>query len=136
LDELRHILLEQTLVYNKSELKPLRTKKGLLMGLPFGWTILSLLHIHIVETVLKETKTRKSNVIVKILGDDLVALWPESCATLYNAKLAAWKLPISIDKHLVSKKYGNFARKFLRISTRKVRLYDPKTFEFREDLQY
>jgi len=80
------------------------------MGLPLGWTILSMLHIYIVNRVLVELRVKRKHVLVLILGDDLVGYWPRKCDALYNKLILSHGLVISEDKHMVCSKYGNFAR--------------------------
>jgi len=104
--------MSQTLKY--SDGKFLTTQRGTLMGLPVGWTVLSLLHIFLVEEALRRSGNLnlKKSVFIRILGDDLVAFWPAKVNDEYNKLLDEAGLPISKGKHLVSNGRMNFARNF------------------------
>lgn len=78
-----------------------------------------MLHIFIVEmavdaAVIKTANTKrkfnKRHVFVRILGDDLIAIWPKACDTAYSTLLSDSGLPISKHKHEVSTHICNFAR--------------------------
>lgn len=80
------------------------------MGLPLGWGFLSLLHIHIVEEAHRLTDVSEKTTWVRILGDDLIAYWPKITNEKYNELLKNYGMEISVDKHQVSRKIGEFAR--------------------------
>jgi hypothetical protein len=52
----------------------------------------------------------KKDCFVRILGDDLLAVWPRDCDEKYTQSLSDVGLPISSSKHQSNTHYANFAR--------------------------
>jgi hypothetical protein len=82
------------------------------MGMPLGWTILSMLHIFIVREALLRSGCwhLQKLVFIRILGDDLLAFWPKQANRAYSDLLSGFGLPISKGKHVVSAGRAIFAR--------------------------
>jgi hypothetical protein len=74
-----------------------KTKRGLLMGLPTTWPILSLLNMACFEFGAQKLDRHRYS----ICGDDLIALCEERSSQNYQANLQECSLRINAKKHLV-----------------------------------
>jgi len=74
-----------------------RTKRGILMGLPLTWPILSLLNCYCAEFNNPGTKGRYTT-----CGDDLAGAWSHSQAERYRQNLSELGLRVSKGKHFES----------------------------------
>jgi len=77
------------------------TVRGILMGLPTTWPILTLLNMSCAEQAAFEAKQWKDHRHYDVCGDDLAALWHEDTARLYTKKISEVGLVINRSKHWI-----------------------------------
>jgi hypothetical protein len=86
---------------------PLR--RGIFMGLPMSWTILSYIHRAVCDSV-----DPIQNYYLK--GDDLVALWTQRQISLYKERIASVGMPLNVSKTFTGPHKAVFCEGFYEAS--------------------
>jgi hypothetical protein len=92
--------------------------RGLLMGLPTTWILLSLYHLYWWRSAKRKHPSVLSRYKVRamICGDDLVAVAPPCILDQYELNMQACGGELSAGKHCRSKKRGVFLEKLLEFN--------------------
>nr|BBV14771.1 RNA dependent RNA polymerase [Barley aphid RNA virus 6] len=101
------------LVYPDGE--EILSRRGILMGLPTTWTILSLIHLFIIEQAFNEVAFVGPR-LYRICGDDLVAIAPKKVIDSYHRIASACGVKFSAGKHFVSHRYAVFTEVIAKVN--------------------
>jgi len=111
-----------TLVYSGLTVDGTPVVRGIFMGLPMSWTILSVIHYSVAFAVDIYRNFR-------IKGDDLIALWTVEQVSLYRELMAACGCSVNETKTFISFNKGFFCERLFvgRWRGRHLRLYLQQT---------
>jgi hypothetical protein len=127
-DELRHVgflsLGPQRVTWPNGDTSV--TSRGILMGLPLTWVVLSMVQIFCAEEALRQAWQLNSREQPPsslqpffVCGDDLIAVWTTGATRCYERIMAECGLRFSKGKHLISPNKGVFLEKILVFERRR-----------------
>jgi len=93
-----------TLIFDGLTVEGYPLKRGIFMGLPMSWTILSIIHYVVASAVDRSRNFR-------IKGDDLIALWDDEQILLYSSLIAACGCEVNKTKTFRSYTKGFFCER-------------------------
>ncbi|APG77072.1 RNA-dependent RNA polymerase [Beihai narna-like virus 24] len=113
-------------------------QRGIMMGLPTTWTILSLVHLYWAEWAWASTVPRHISLSglpsaaprTAICGDDLAAVWPTSVVQRYESIVKSCGGQFSAGKHYKSRTYLMFTEEAFRLRV-EMRDYDTRRVDGR-----
>jgi hypothetical protein len=104
---------------------PTRSQRGLLMGLPCTWALLTLAHLFWWKRALRkatrsEAAAREQSAVFACFGDDALIVAEDTVLDAYEATVKEGGMEISPGKHCRSSRYGIFLENLLTFDGSKV----------------